>query len=448
MNSSRWFFAPVVADSIISVKSGYNDDPGEVFVRLETARLTFRKDRHTFSKDGYFESASLVHSVIHNETDRSSDIAAKHTIVHYLLAKYGYTEMFRRYVGFVPVVGNSLTVSPENYPSENWHIFANIKTAAATTKKTRAGFIPSDIAIAVPKEQCTDKMRLFIAGVLYVVNFFDDARPENFDMLAMWRIYLGAIIYVLGSSPERLNANMVMHIQSIDLYLESMSKERLKKLNYHCENFYDLIALIAVNFDTWIYEKSEFTPVGKEISVVRWVAGPWIQAINRMTIDMQQAKARDKQITRSMLVNLLKRHLHTKLVFQLIAGTHGEMINLQFSGDNGICGASIATTPQRSVHASQGSGKKINPDAPDQVMTAERPFVYSCMAMTKPAPGGDTRLSPHIRVEHGIITLSEEARQAIPYLRKTLVRPFGIKLSAPPDDEPVDVGDEDIETGE
>ncbi|MFM7009664.1 MAG: hypothetical protein ACKO0Z_10095, partial [Betaproteobacteria bacterium] len=129
-------------------------------------------------------------------------------------------------------------------------------------------------------------------------------------------------------------------------------------------------------------------------------------------------------------------------------GTHGEMINIQFSGDNGIYGASIATTPQRSVHASQGSGKKINPNAADQVMSAERPYAYSCMAMTKPAPGGDTRLLPQITVRDGSIALSDAARAAIPYLTKTLTRPFGLTLAIEQDDEPVDVGETTIENGE
>ena len=417
MNSARWFVAPVIADSILTVSK-------DVFVRLETSRLTFLNDQFEYVCNGNFENSSITHGKIHNGAATSNGTRAKHTIVHYLLAKYGFAETFNKYVGHVPIYGNSLEITPEKYPVEEWCICKNTRYVAPVSKA--GGFTPSDIVFAIPRSQYSDAMKVFIANTLYIVSLFNDITPEIFESLNTWRATLGVVVFGKGSAPLRLVQNISAHISSIDVYLDPVSKLRLEKIGIYCENFYDLLATVAINYQSWLYSgnKDMYERYGKSISTLRWVALPWIQAFNRLTMDLRQLELRGRVINFSIFQQLLRRHINVKLIYDLTK-THGEFIGVQFSGDMGLHGYSVTCTPQREVHKKSGGGKgRINPNSPEFAYNPSCMVTFNSMGMSKAKPFGDTRLNPFIKTKDGCIEKPMHLIDTLNYLDHMLSRPF------------------------
>ena len=120
IGGSRFVMSPVLSDKVISV--GTNS----IFVRLLRDKLTFERLPHNVMINEVRETIQVVWSTAYhlpqNAKKMVKTVKCEIALTHYLFAKYGFTETFRRFGGGCkPIVGGA-EINNNAYPTDKWII--------------------------------------------------------------------------------------------------------------------------------------------------------------------------------------------------------------------------------------------------------------------------------------------------------------------------------------
>lgn len=270
---------PVVSDKVISPEEKH------LFVRLEQYKMKFYCDESyaiVANDDRLFGKvcwSNIYKQKIANKKLQSS--RANSTLVHYLLARIGFSRMFQTYAGFVPVVGTEKEINQLNFDPSAWII---VKTAYDLIKpQTFIGslYTPTKIRLAIPKEKWNDATKSLVFGFYYVVdNFSNQCSAAGVDQVDMWKLTLGYILFSSSYTAGRILSLVDEHFLSSDTYMDDISIQKLKEKGYYVNNFSDLLGLIITRYEELYREGGTGQKVyGKYLDTLREVLYPITLAI-------------------------------------------------------------------------------------------------------------------------------------------------------------------------
>lgn len=392
LSGSRFVISPILADQVISV--GINS----VFVRLLKSRLTFNRTSHHFQANGRTENEQVVWGKIHNKksttTSGKASAAPKSTLVHYLLCKHGFDEMFSTYLGFVPIVGRE-EINPDNYPESEWVICESSKLPP---KYFRAAYAVTDIRIAVRKKDYTADAINLITGFYYVVDHFPTrVRPEYVNDQKLWMLLMGHVLWPNDEREIKLFKDAEVHIQSLNDYMDGTYSRKLKHIGYESRDVYHLFFHIIHSFNEWMMTSDDrvSTMYDKELSVVPFVCYDIVSNINNLYFALSGAKK--KEFTATKIRNLMNAHLRQGMIFKLNR-EHGEVTTTGTSGDNKALKITNLLVPQsNSSKSNRGKGRVVLSD-PTKRLHASIAEVGSAWAVPKSEPDGRSRLNLTLQV--------------------------------------------------
>ena len=113
MGGSKFLISPILADKVISIGM-FN-----IFIRLLRDKLTFNRIPHSVMFGNTRETIQVVWSLIYKRPAKTTK--TKISLVHYLLCKYGFDGMFKKFTGIVPVIGRG-EINENHYPPSEWTI--------------------------------------------------------------------------------------------------------------------------------------------------------------------------------------------------------------------------------------------------------------------------------------------------------------------------------------
>ena len=216
--------SPVLADPLFSI------GPGEIYVPLTRAKLTFNRIQHPFFADGKRTGAYVVWSSVHNSAGNKNaksrpSVPAHPALVGYLLAKYGLSETLAK-VGIKKYAcGYASEINIVNYPEKDWVICGSATNLRHGTKlkawirekiaRDGIGSVgPSQVLIAIPRKvfDGSTVISSIIAGVFYMIDHFPDrVEPEYVDQTTLWRILLGHINYPYETGEPKMVVRIEAH---------------------------------------------------------------------------------------------------------------------------------------------------------------------------------------------------------------------------------------------
>lgn len=212
--------------------------------------LTFNR-RQTFrifsyitneSYNHFIVSARLFHGTIKNKMCDT-------TIVHYMLAKFGFTKTLQKFglskkdVSFTTQVDND---------TDTHEYFAARKYDAATEQGP-------GLFLKVKKLlMMDDQTEKFVVNLVYVLSFF---RIQNIDNvyvedgfhqhLSIWKIILGVIIFE-DKAEAKAYSNAEVHLGSVDHFIDPLTRDRFKNFGIAIDDIYDLLVYIFINIDSFM----------------------------------------------------------------------------------------------------------------------------------------------------------------------------------------------------
>lgn len=331
LGGSLFHVSPVMTDKVIS--PGMNS----VFVRLLRDKVNFERCLHTITANGVSETVQVVWSRLHRKPNGVNKLPAttkaNTSAVHYLLAKFGFTEMFKRFVGFVPEIGED-ELNESTRPISHYVI---VESSGVKPKTFVGEFYESTrIRVVVPKERWNAEVQALVAGFFYVVDHFPSRiKPSYVDNISTWMVLLGNIIFSGSYGSGRLHDSIKEHYNSLDQYVDSIVVKDLKTLGHDVDDFYSLLFLIIKNFNQWIVDSQENATslFGKTLEVLYYVLYDITSAIFKTNFRLNKLANKKKMITDKEIIETMNKQLKKGVIFGL-SRANIAVTSVSYSGDN------------------------------------------------------------------------------------------------------------------
>lgn len=207
--------------------------------------LTFNR-RRTFRVASYvtgdFYTHFIVSARLFHGTIRSK--ICETTIVHYMLAKFGFTKTLTKFgisksdVSFVGDVGQD---------TDLYDYFA----AKPYDEKVEAG--PGLFLRVKRTLLAEDQTRKFIVNLMYVLSFFKIQNLENVyvEQGSIWKVILGIIILEDKAEPKAYS-NAETHLKSVDFFIDPLTRRRFNNFGVAIDDIYDLLVYIFIHIDAFM----------------------------------------------------------------------------------------------------------------------------------------------------------------------------------------------------
>jgi hypothetical protein len=394
ISGSRFNISPILLDRVISVGMS------NIFVRLLRDKLTFERMSQHYMVDGKRETVQVAWASIYHKNQKmkklKQTVKANCTLMHYLFCKYGFTDTFLKFGRCRPVVGYE-EINRNTYPEEEWVICTS--TQVKPKGVGRYFYEPTNIRVAVRKEDMTPIVKNMIGGFFYVVDHFPSRiLAEYVESKRLWMILLGHIIFS-GNIPEgKLHDDIEDHITSLDEYIDGIVVDKLKEIGIEIEDVYQLFAVVIEKFNDWILMASDrvSSMYDKELSILYSVLYEISSAIFNLYFKLKAASKKEltiKEINATMNVTI-----RTGLIYS-ITKNHREISTVSSPGDNKAFKITALLVPQsNSNRANSRKGPSVinNPAQRLHVSVAE---VGSYLNLPKSEPSGRSRINPCVQID-------------------------------------------------
>lgn len=409
ISGSQFVISPILSDRVISV--GIND----IFIRILKARLTFKRMTQFFMVNGVRETVPVIWSDIHNERRAKPgrpraaipSIKANCTMMHYLMCKYGFHQTFKKFGHCKPIIGTKETINYANYDPEEWALCST----ATLVRKPRGvpGFwLPSNIVIAVKKEEFTPMVKFMICDFFYIADRFPSRiTPEYIDHKGNWRILLGHLIFGSSEGDGVLQAKIDDHVSSLDEYIDTITQKKMKEILLEVDDIYQLIGLLIEKFNEWLQANAGniSSMYNKELSILYYVLFDITNAINNMAFRLKAISKTDtgkKELQTKDIENTMKLMIKQGVIFH-ITRRHGEISTITTSGDNKAFRITSTLVAQSDSKKLGRRGDRSASTDPAKRLHVSIIDVGCFNNQPKSAPDGRQKLNHHCHVDENSV---------------------------------------------
>lgn len=399
IGGSRFAVSPVLSDKVISLGTT------NIFIRLLRDKLTFERTPHHFVINGQRESVQVVWSLIYHKPQNMAKIKAtvkcNCSLVHYLLCKYGFHEMFRIFGNCSPVIGTN-EINTTTYPPSEWTICESTRIKPRTNLEFP--YEGTQIRVAIPNSQFTPFVKNLIAGFFYVVDHFPTRiAPSYVDNHRLWRILLGHILFSGLIGEGKLDIDVSEHFDSLDEYIDSIVGEKLNDIGYPCSNVYELFAVVIKNFNDWIIKAKDNinTMYDKELSILYFVLMGITSSIFRLHFKLKKTATRQalsgKVLTAKGIMDIMGTMLKPGGIFS-VNNQHNGVNSVGYSGDCKYFEITSMVVAQKSSTKQAGNDRQ-NMNDPARTLHVSVGEVGGYLNVTKSEPSGRSQINPCVRLD-------------------------------------------------
>ena len=398
---------PVVSDKVISPEDKH------LFVRLEQYKMKFyHDDSHAFVANDQPMFEKVCWSNIYKQKPGKKKLQssrAQSTLVHYLLARMGFSQMFQAYAGFVPVVGTDKEINSTNFSPDAWVVIRTAHDKVRPATYTGSIYAPTNIRLAIPKEHWNDATKSLVNGFYYVVdNFPAQCSVEGIDHPDTWKLTLGYILFSTAYTAGRILSLVEEHFLSSDTYMDDISIQKLKEKGYIVNNFSDLLGLIATRYDELFKDGGNNQSVyGKYLDTLREVLYPITAAI--FTTKYSLMKQAVKGIPQyGVIKDIFVRKFKPGPIFKLTSkGIVAEAVS--YSGDHMYLKLTSRLSQQESTPGTRSSkGRKTLNES--HYLNTSMMMVGSILFLSKKKPVPLSHANPFMKIDLSTGTVLEDPR--------------------------------------
>lgn len=392
IRNSIFYIKPVVADALMSVEGDY------IFINLTSTRGNFYKKRHTILQNGLATISNFTHAMIHHELSklhRSFKNKAVRLrilgVAHYLFAKFGVTETFRRFEDADIVVGND-NINKTNFPRESWTIFES--TGLKPDGHPDKFYQSHSIRVAVPNEKVTPHVVSMLTALFFVLdNYPTNITPEQVLDNKWWLKTMGVIIFGTDMSEIDCYEKAKEHFQSMDGYFDSIAREEAISRQIFVEDMYGFIHYISKEFGYLIERESRKGAncmYGKRLTVSRYIL---LEIYANIFRQINFSKKRSGQLTIGDIEKMLSRAFRLRQVFEINSGLQ-YVTTIQSPSDCRMFKITCAVTPQQKTQPKSNEVSKAALRDPKRLLDISHVEVGAITHLPKSHPIGDAIVSP------------------------------------------------------
>lgn len=429
IRGSSFAISPVLADKGISLGTD------SAFVQIPKAKITFKRTRHHFRYDGRIRTPNVVHSWLHNRDRKSARQIGKPAVnmetslVHYLFAKFGVKETFRRFNGTQVEIGDSETINDKTHNPKKWVICQSCGRCPRRMRSRSRTYIVSDLRLAIRREDFDIISEAMIGGLFYVVDHFSTRIQPEFldgteDEVRLWRTLLGLIIGGITGGEGAVREAMNEHMDSLDSYIDAGAQATLMQGDIFVDDLYDLIYHVLEVLSQMVVQSSEAisTMYDKQLMVLRYVLRDVNDGIFNVLFRLKN-RASKKPLTFIEVSKIIRQKLPTEAVLRMNnSGKHGEVNSVSSPGDNMFFKITSNIILQTDSGGNLRSAKTSKADK-TKFLHASIAEVGSYAVLPKSEPTGRTRINPWVMIdESGSIRRDPQKQDLIDNTQKYIRR--------------------------
>lgn len=410
LGGSRFIVSPVMSDRVMSI------GVANIFVRLLRDRLTFQRSSYIYIADGEPRNEQVVWAEIYHKTEKMRKIKAttkaKPALTHYLFAKFGFYETFKRFGNCSPLVGTTGDFNPREYPPGEWIICSSRRKPPPLFG--RGLYIPTNVQIAIRRSEWTPMVSALVGATFYVVDWFPErCQAEYFGSQALWKLLMGHIIFTGTYGEGKLILDTEVHLASLDEYIDVLARKEFTSVGMQIDSLYQLFGVIIERFSDWLLGGADKinSIYDKQLKILYYLMYDISSAAVKMMFRLKSAANKDsatklgvkKEMSLKEVVATMNSVLRTGLIFGITKG-HGEVSNISSSGDNLAFKITANLVPQSSS-SRQGSKKaKVALSDPSKRLHVSVAAHGGYSFLPKSEPSGRSRLNHHSEIdENGVL---------------------------------------------
>lgn len=414
--------SPVLADVAFSATKE------SLYIPFTRDKLTFRRKNYAMYINDRVRSTYIAWSAIHSEAVKTSKKAgAVSTIPHYLFAKFGVRDTFKRFANVEPVIGHE-EITSNSHPADEWFVFKTIGSNPPSVGRSNrvyqrsSSYTPTTVRFAVRKEECTPLVEALIAGFYYVCDYFNYRMSLDYiDEPMFWRTLLGKVIYRNEPNEGKLIIAMDSHIASLDEYVDDLVIEMLTTVNIHVTNTYDFFVHVIENMNEYCLRADPANGYGKRLKVLNYVLMDIVMGIFRFTFALRNPKK--KELEEKTIRYHIGKFLNRELIFNL-SSKHGEVEIMHCPNDSKVLKFTTNVVLQADATAAR-KGKKsksrISLNDPSKIMHTSVLEFGSFLNLPKHDPNGRNKLNPKaLTDQHGRLIRRDEYVPRLDYIQNVL----------------------------
>ena len=390
LSGNKLLVMPVFADKVISV--------GEkiIFINILTAKYNFTRSYSSVVVNGKYKRIPIINTELYkNQSKKQEDTTtANTTVMHYLLANYGYTQTMNRLLGFVPTltfkdeVDGCVVVRSTGQPPQGYI-------------RNKLLYEATPIRFAVPEHLFNETVLYAIGNMFYIIdNFPDSLSIQDFDDTVIWKRLLGEIIHSGNHSLFYLSEKINAHFNDLNSKFDNITIDKLKDVGVNSSTLIELITVIFENFNTWIMNASPRSLYyNKTYEVESFALSNLTSRITRIVLDINKEELRvdSKQLDIKVVDKIFKKYFKTRTVFSL-KNEKLFVASIDYSGDH--------LYPKNTAMVIQQESDFVNVKKAE-VNTSERKKLVASMAtigsilgLNKSNPTPLIRMNPYVNVDY------------------------------------------------
>lgn len=418
----KYHISPVLSDPGLSVESD------SIFIWLTKTKLIFRRLTHTFFAGQSMINNTISCANIHHineeaksrrlpQADRPKAVA---TMMHYVFCKYGLTEAFRKYVDSPILIGGPELYEDPVVTDDDWEVFRS--TGYRPYKVRSKDYAATEVHVAMPRDKINQTALNMLTALFYAIDHFPKILTAGYlDNTSIWQLALGHAIFKSSEVQGLFQSHIATHMESIEDYLDVISRLTLKLAGIEEEDIYSLFVHVDVTMTKRLLEADPSNMYGKRLTVINYLGFPYIKAINNLGYAIKSSKK--VSLTEADVKQLLSGALKKELI--LSVAKENNWINvLSNPSDCFVFKTTSKMVPQskakREGKKSKGSSKLAESD----ILHTSIAEMGSAGYLPKSAPTGKHNVNPTIQLdpETGHAIRSEELRPITEAAQKDINR--------------------------
>lgn len=419
IRGSRFTITPVIADRCLSVSKG------SVFFPPLRDKITFKQFQWSFNVDNkqttaYVQLAKIHHFKQDADTKKlAGSVQANHTLVHYLFCRYGLHDTFSLHFDCEPVFGDDTTDWSQYDPKEWVHIrSAGLKPRALRT----AHYEPTKLRIAIRREQWNDTVASVVAGFFYLADLFPErVTLEDIGSERLWCILFGVIIFGASSGEGKVLEDFKNHLNSLDEYVDDITREDLHADKIPVDNIYELMAVIIERMPDMLTNPDVANLEGKRLITWKYVLQDIVRAIFTLTY---QLNPKNRVLQEQDLKKAITRGIGTEMIMKINSADHPEVTNIASPSDSLVTKITSTAIPQSRAGARTArSDHDRTFSDPASHLHSSILAAGSFLNQPKSDPGGASKLNVFGTLDDGdVIAIPEKFKLKLGNLQRKIAR--------------------------
>lgn len=413
ISGSTFTVTPVMIDKAYSV------GVDSIFLYVNKNKLTFKQLAHNYYENGRRTSSFVVTTDMYRGRNSSKlkadQLRNTHKMallpIHYLIAKDGILNVFKKYFNTEVIIGGTDMVNPEMYDTNEWTICTSIGVKPPALK---VGFYkPSEIAIAIRNKDLDLVTRSVIAGIFYIIDFYPRrVTPETALDPKLWYHLLALTIKPDVTQEMVCIDKLDDHFRSLDTFVDSQVKRTLADSNVIVDNIFDVLVDVIKTYADRINITTEqlASMYDKRLVILRYLLQGIRNNIFTLGFDLQALNNGRKTFTKADIEKIMATRLKTTEI--LMANRNPEVNSISNPTDNMV---PTMTLPVKQQTSMAGTKKGASPKfTPAHALSASIAEVGNLTSDAKDDFTGRSRSNPYMTLDDdGTIIRNEELKELI-----------------------------------